>query len=140
MPVPDISFVKDEKLRKFAIAAAQEASRCFSVKAFTAATVMTGSAIETVLLDLLLQHKEKLPVPKEDPIEKQQLGDLIKTASKMNLLGAATGNLTQFVKEHRNLIHPGKSLREKRILDEGDAHIVWGVFVKVCNELGSTTP
>jgi len=140
MPVPDVSFMKDEKLRRFAASAAQEASRCFGARAFTATAVMAGGATEAVLLDLLLQHKEKLPISKGDPIEKRQLGDLITAASKMNLLGTATSSLTQFVQQHRNLIHPGKFLREKRILDEGDAHIVWGVFMKICNQLSSPTP
>jgi hypothetical protein len=137
LAVPDVSFVKDDKLRQFAATAAQEASRCFSAKAFTATAVMAGGATETVLLDLLLQHKDKLPDTKNGPIEKWQLDDLIKTAEKMNLLGAATSSLTQFVRKHRNLIHPGKFLREKRILDEGDAHIIWGIFMKICNELSS---
>ncbi|HLX94527.1 MAG TPA: hypothetical protein VKU37_02160 [Verrucomicrobiae bacterium] len=136
-PVPDVSFVKDEKLRNFAAAAAQEASRCFGAKAFTATAVMAGSAIEAVLLDLLLQHTQRLTVSKDNPIEKWQLGELIKKASKMNLLGAATSSLTQFVQQHRNLIHPGKSLREKRILDKSDAYIIWGVFMKICIELNS---
>ena len=139
MPVPDVSFVKDEKLQKFAAAAAQEASRCFGVKAFTATAVMAGCATEAVLLDLLLQHRDKLPVSKNGPIERWQLDELIKTASKMNLLGAATSNLTQFVQQHRNLIHPGKFLREKRIIAQGDAHIIWGIFMKICEELSSSS-
>jgi hypothetical protein len=138
MPVPNLSFVKEEKLRRFASAATQEASRCFSVNAFTATAVMAGGAIEAVLLDLLLQHKEKLPnSAKDDPIEKQQLGDLIKTASKMNLLGTAATSLTQFAQQHRNLIHPGRFLREKRIIAQGDVHIIWGIFIKICEELSS---
>jgi hypothetical protein len=137
MPVPDVSFVKDEKLRRFAADAAQEARRCFGAKAFTATAVMAGGATETVLLDLLLQHKEKIPNSKNGPIVRWQLDELIQTASKMNLLGAATSSLTQFVQQNRNLIHPGKFLRENRILDEGDAHIIWGVFMKICNELSS---
>ena len=137
MPVPDVSFVKDEKLRSFATAAAQEASRCFGAKAFTATAVMAGGATEAVLLDLLLQYKDKMPVSKNGPIERWQLDELIKTASKMDLLGAATTNLTQFVQQHRNLIHPGKFLREKRIIAQGDAHIIWGIFIKICEELSS---
>jgi hypothetical protein len=138
LSVPDVSFVNDEKLRRFATDTAQEASRCFGVKAFTATAVLAGSAIEAVLLDLLLQNKHNLPVPKNNPVEKMQLGDLIMTALKMNLLGKEAGNLSQFVQQHRNLIHPGRCLREKRILDMGDAHIVWGIFVKVCSELNSS--
>ncbi len=133
-PVPDIKFVKDSKLKNFASTAAQEACRCFDAMAFNAAAVMAGSATESVLLDLLLQNKSKLKTGGK-PLEEWRLVDLITTALKLNLLGRATGNLAQIVRQHRNLIHPGRSLREKNSIGRGEAEITLGILRLVCDEL-----
>jgi len=136
-PVPNFKFVKDVKLRIFASTAAQEACRCFDATAFNAAAVMAGSATEAVLLDLLSQQKPTLnsKLTNNEPFEKWRLDDLIKTALKLNLLGRATGNLTQIVRQHRNLIHPGRSLREKNSIGRGEAEITLGILRLVCDEL-----
>ncbi len=136
-PAPDISFVNDAKLKSFAITAAKEACRCFDVEAFNSAAVMAGSATEAVLLDLLLQNKAALHAKLNggEPLEKWRLADLITTALKLNLIGKATGNLAQQVREHRNLIHPGRSLREKHSIGRGEAEITLGILRLVCEEL-----
>jgi len=136
-PAPDISFVNDVKLKSFAETAAKEACRCFDIEAFNSAAVMAGSAAEAVLLDLLLQNKAALnpKINNREPLEKWRLADLIKTALKLSLLGMATGNLAQQVKEHRNLIHPGRSLREKHSVSRGEAEITIGILRLICDEL-----
>jgi hypothetical protein len=90
-----------------------------------------------VLLDLLLKNTAASPAKLNggEPLEKWRLADLIKEASKLNLLGKATGNLAQQVKEHRNLIHPGRSLREKHSVGRGEAEITIGILRLVCDEL-----
>lgn len=133
-PVPNLKFLKDKKLKLFASTAAQEACWCFDATAFNAAALMAGSATEAVLLDLLLQHKTKLKVGGK-PLEEWRLVDLITTALKLNLLGKATGNFAQIVRQHRNLIHPGRSLREKNSIGRGEAEITLDILRLVCDEL-----
>lgn len=133
-PVPDVSLVKDAKLQEFAAITAQEACRCFDVQAFNAAAVMAGSSTEALLLDLLIQHKSKVQVGNR-PLEELRLVDLINMALQLNLMGKATGNLTHIVRGNRNLIHPGRSLREKNSIGRGEAEIAMGILRLVCDAL-----
>jgi hypothetical protein len=133
-PVPDVSFVKDMKLKKFIAIAAQEACRCFDVEAFNAAAVMAGSATEALLLDLLLQHKAKVKAGSKS-LEELRLVDLIEQALVLKLMGKSTGSLTHLIRENRNLIHPGRSLREKNSIGRGEAEITIGILRMVCEAL-----
>jgi hypothetical protein len=137
-PAPDLSFVNDSNLRSFAEVIAGEACRCFDVGAFNASAVMAGSATEAALLDLLLPKKAEILAAKwsdKKKLEEWRLADLIKAAQKLQLLGDATGSLTQLIRKHRNLIHPGRALMQKTTIERGEAEIALGILRLICKEL-----
>jgi hypothetical protein len=106
-----------------------ESERCAKVQAYYAACVLQAAAFEGLLLamcdgllDEVEMYVQKLPSherPKER-MEKWSLAQLIKIAyglkwlpSRRHIKGKRkTGDHVQLVKELRNIIHPGKHIRD----------------------------
>jgi hypothetical protein len=111
-----------------------EAEKCKENRAYLAGCVMYGAMLEAILLSMCLCYPDqvrrteiyKRKYKKRCNINKFlyiSLRDLIKIATKLEWLPAKTdvrkleeaeiGNLTEIITEIRNLIHPGKWIREK---------------------------
>jgi hypothetical protein len=111
-----------------------EMEKCGRAGAYLAGCVMAPSALEAVLLAKvnleLLDEKRKLSKRFKEKLRKKSLvrltlGELIKAAREAgwfpfvpdeeierNLRKAKIGNLMEVVKEIRNMLHPGKWLRD----------------------------
>lgn len=136
-PAPDVSFVADEACRVAAMVAADEAERCLSVGAFSAAVVMVGSALEAVLLDaLLVDPKRTLATEaakgKDPDLRRWHLPALIDVAAERGLLKKGADKLSEWIKDHRNLVHPGRMLREDQHVTKADASASVAVLAVVC--------
>ena len=102
--------------------------------------VLSGGAIETILLDLL-QHNQsaamgasKAPKGKPD-IARWDLSDLVNVAVELNLVSASVEKLSHSVREYRNLIHPGNELRNKLVFNAEEAKIALEVLHIVHRDL-----
>jgi hypothetical protein len=140
---PNVSFVRNEALQTFVSRVSQEACRCFDSKCFNATAVLAGSATEAILLDLLRQQDASViqnATKSKEPLEKWRLDDLIRTALKLKLLQESTRSLNDFLQNQRNLIHPGRSLREKSLTGEGQAQIALGILTHICEDLVHRSP
>ena len=114
----------------------KEAEGCASCGAFHAAVVMIGSAVESSLLNACLKHKEialeaknRLPNkmrPQKNNPKDWSLGHLASVADEagwlprfivedVEILRASA--LIQKVQRLRNLVHPGRHLSNKNVLD-----------------------
>ncbi|MGD0061405.1 MAG: hypothetical protein ABSD58_18510, partial [Verrucomicrobiia bacterium] len=105
--------------------------------------VLAGSATEAILLDLLRQQDASViqnATKSKEPLEKWRLDDLIRTALKLKLLQESTRSLNDFLQNQRNLIHPGRSLREKSLTGEGQAQIALGILTHICEDLVHRSP
>jgi hypothetical protein len=137
-PAPQVSFMKDEALKTFVSVVSQEACRCFDSQCFNAAAVLAGSAAEAILLDLLRQQDASVvqsATKSREPLEKWRLDDLIRVALKLKLLQESTRSLNEFLQNQRNLVHPGRALREKSLTGVGQAQIALGILTHICEEL-----
>jgi hypothetical protein len=134
-PIPGTSFLKDDGLNSFARNAAREACRCLDAGAFTAAAAMAGSAAEAVILDVLLQQNPKKLGKTREELHKERLADLINLALRLGLLGKSAARLSHVVREHRDLVHPARALRERTILSRGKAEISLGILRDICEEM-----
>ena len=125
-------------LRDFAARIVEEACRCFDSKCFNATAVLAGSATEAILLDLLRRQDASViqgATKSREALEKWRLDDLIRTALKLKLLQESTRSLNDFLQNQRNLIHPGRALREKSLTGAGQAQIALGILTHICEDL-----
>jgi hypothetical protein len=123
-----LSKEKYNLLRKISIRYHNEAEKCASVRAYYAACVMIGAALEAMLLqmcdlfeDEVAQAVLKLPRKPKGSIEHWGLDDLIEiavavgwlpTRRGLDLAEPGIGELAHLIRRLRNLSHPGVHLRE----------------------------
>ena len=123
-----LSNEKDNFLRKIILRYHSEAERCASVRAYYAACVMIGAALEAMLVQMCILFEDevaqavlRLPRKPKGPIEHWGLDDLIRiavavgwlpTRRGLHLAEPGIGELAHLIRRLRNLSHPGVHLRE----------------------------
>lgn len=104
---------------------------------------MCGSILEGMLLGVLLQKKQELErrysQGKGKPsLEQWDLIELVEAAEKLGLLGDSVKHLSQAVRLYRNLVHPGRLLREKIDINVEEATIAINTVKIVRQQLNTT--
>lgn len=101
--------------------------------------VLSGSIIETILLDLVLKHsitKYKMEDGKNRHTNRMDIGELLFVAEKENIITNHLYHLAQALREFRNLIHPGVEKRKSAIsVTEQNARIAWDITRKLITEI-----
>ncbi|MBX6422635.1 hypothetical protein [Thermosulfurimonas sp. F29] len=128
----DIKFLNEskfEELQKLIEKLLEEANKCASVQAYLAGCIVLGSALEAMLLamvDVFPEEVQKalknLPNIKYTDPRYWSLSDLLQIAFKIGWIpfkdiddpdqGDLGDWLLNYVKELRNLVHPGKKIRD----------------------------
>jgi len=86
--------------------------------------VLSGSILEGLLLDRLITRRAEKLHPKSLPLEKWQLNDIIEISGKLDILSTETiAKFSHGLREFRNLIHPGRELRDKLVIAAEEASI-----------------
>lgn len=101
----------------------EEAERCVTACAWLAATILYGSILESILLATLMNHKESAfrssKAPKNQrEIEQWPLETMLNVAGDLELVEPALLKHGHALRDSRNLIHPGKQVRERSSPDE----------------------
>jgi hypothetical protein len=126
-------FVTDEDLRASLEADATEMAACLDAKAFKATVVLAGSIVEAVLVDHLESTGYQDPNGKN--LLELDLGHLIMAARSQKVLSAKSADLSSAVKTYRNLIHPGRLVRQKERIDASTAAIAGHLVEVVASEV-----
>lgn len=120
-------YVKNAKLRKILKRDYQELQRASIASCWKSVLILAAVAIETILVDLLLQHesaaKTASKAPKKPNIIDWDLADLINVCVERQLVSPGVEKLSHSVREYRNLIHPGNELRTGLTFDVEEAKI-----------------
>ncbi len=137
----EFSFLKDPKLRVHIEADWSEVWRVRQAKAWKSCLFLCGSILEGMLLDVLTvrandaeaAYKRLRPTP-APALERWDLNDLVSVAEDLGVLSRGLLHLSHALREYRNLIHPGRQLRDKTEVTEEEAEIAFNV-VRVCRRL-----
>jgi hypothetical protein len=123
--------ITDTDLRFRIITYLREAEMSLAGRNYNAAVVMSGSAVEAMLLAVLEQDTSL----NSKTLRNQGLKDYIELARAHHLVRdtALLNILDNSLREWRNFVHPGKALRTGVNLTEGNAKIV----VTAANELAN---
>ena len=126
-------FITDNDFRSILTADYVEMRICADSKAWKAVHVLAGSIIEAVIVDYLIAEH---CVSRKDGV-KLQLGEAIDSAVKSGILPKDLCDLSSVIKDYRNLVHPGRSIRLEKKPDYNSSSVAMSLVDMICNELGN---
>ncbi len=140
----EFDFIQDRLLRDQLAKDWDETQRVREVKAWKSCVILCGGVLEGMLLDVLKGTEslarstyQKRKGKEGRDRDQWDLVDLVNIAKDLGLLSKSAEYLSHGLREFRNLIHPGKQIRENVSLTQEEAEIAFNV-VKVClRELSS---
>jgi hypothetical protein len=122
--VLDLSFISSKELREIIQRDITELNAARSQgldKTSKICMVLCGSIAEALLLDCLLQNQpaalataSALPKKSSSNLEDWDLNEMVTVATKLELLSDDTSTGATQLRQWRNLIHPGRELKETR--------------------------
>jgi hypothetical protein len=118
----DLSFVSDIELRENILRDIGAIERAIRNAEWKAANVLSGAAIEALLLWKLADQVQRglMARPSSD-FEGWFLAPMIDEAEKAGLIRTTTAGAARLCKDFRNLIHPGRALRLRIECNRGTA-------------------
>jgi hypothetical protein len=124
-------FITDEDFRTALEIDQKEMHQCAESKAWKAVHVLAGSIIEAVLIDYLIAEGH---VARDDGL-KMDLGRAIKLAAENGIISDKLSALSSVIKEYRNLIHPGRSIRTRETPSSTSASIAMSLVEMILTEI-----
>lgn len=126
-------FVANEQFKNLLIRDFNELQICVDNKASKSVLILSGSIIETVLLEFFT-HNLPAGVSKA-ALMKKSLVDLIDEAEKINLISTKSKDLSIVIKDYRNLIHPGREVRTNEEFDFDTAIVSFSLVRIILKEI-----
>lgn len=138
-PIRLFPFVQDAELRRIVERDDRELAQAVQSESWKTVLILTGGAIEGVLLDLLLQPDNEprasrhrlAPRDKNQqtkPLDQWDLAHLIDVAHDLDLIKPNVKQFSHSVREYRNLVHPGLEKRSKMVVQESEARAAVNVL------------
>ena len=142
VPVTEVRvfpFVATPELRGFLERDYPEIQRAFVARCWKSAIILSGGAIEAILLDLVLQHPNEAlsAAPREQDFFKWGLSDLIKVCVGLGVVTESVEKLSHSVREFRNLVHPGVEMRKPLSFGKEEARIALEILHMLHRDLSS---
>ncbi len=133
-----LKFVSDPKLREILEADMAELRRAYAANCLKSTIILCGAAIEALLVDALARHTTGQPnAPTPAKLLEWSLGTLIDKAIEYNLIRSAAAKFSHSVREFRNLVHPGRAVRETHTIDQEEARIAIEILNIVVRDLSA---
>ncbi|MEO6284714.1 MAG: hypothetical protein ABIN80_30480 [Dyadobacter sp.] len=129
----NFEYIGDNKLRDILIRDQNEMELCLKNGAAKSVLVLAGSIIETILIDILSHHISG----SRDEFLKKQLYQLIDIAHAEKIISDKSKDLLSILRGYRNLIHPGREVRENERFDINTAKIAVTLVAILSTEIKS---
>lgn len=133
-------FIKDPGLRNIIERDYQEIQRNVISTNWKSAIILSGGAIETLLLDMLQKDNSTAlassKAPDDPDLHKWSLNDLIEVSLDTQLVSTHVASLSHTVRAYRNLVHPGVELRKGLKIEPEEAKIALQVLNILIRDLG----
>jgi hypothetical protein len=136
------SFLSDDRLREVLASDWQEVQEIRKSNSMgrKSIVILCGGILEGMLLDVLQQVEQCAKEAYQSRFDRKprkfsqwSLGELVDVAAALKFLKGNTVSLSQVLRSYRNLVHPGKQLREQKIITEAQAGIAVNT-VQICIE------
>jgi hypothetical protein len=129
----NFEFIADEQYKSLLKRDFIELQNCLDNKASKSVLILSGSIIETILLEFF-SHNLPNGVTKAQLLRKN-LGDLIDNAESINLISQRSRELSVVIKNYRNLIHPGREIRTNEKFDFETATVSFSLVKIILKEI-----
>lgn len=134
----DFNFVQDQKFKRILIRDYVEMNNCIEAKAYKSVLVLSGSIIEALLLEFLINNPPNGYT--KSKIDKLKFFELIDLSESINLISKTTKDLSTVIREYRNYIHPSKELRSESDINEDKAIIACRLVNMVVSNVKESHP
>lgn len=124
----DLSWISMKNYRHIIASDLHEAGICKKNKAYKAASILLGSAMEALLLYSLQRACISTPA-------NTSLGQLLELAQENKIIAKRNVYLGHAVRECRNLVHPEKCMREKYEANNEKTKLLFQVYSEILQEL-----
>lgn len=135
----EFKFIADARLRKILERDYAEIQRAYISECWKSVIILSGSAIEAILLDRLqadaANARASTKAPKEPDLSRWDLVELIDVAVGLWSRLAGVEKLSHSVRGYRNLVHPGNEIRTGLVFGREEARIAIEVLNLVHREL-----
>lgn len=124
----DFNFISNPDLQKILERDFLEIQKAYIAECWKSVIILSGGSVEAILTDLLLSNSSQAlsaksaPTSKKD-ITKWDLSDLINVSVELKLISAGVEKLSHSLREYRNLVHPGREIKENLTFDAEEAKI-----------------
>lgn len=113
-----------------------EIQKAYIAQCWKSVIILSGGAIEAMLLDRLSRQPERAKAstkaPREADLTKWDLAKLIDVSVDLGYVSLGAEKLSHAVREYRNLVHPGNEIRNRLTFGAEEArialevlHLVW---------------
>lgn len=128
----DFSFAHDPELRRVIERDYIEIQRAYISQCWKSVIILSGGAIEAILLDCL-QHdsgraKSASKAPNKPDLSRWGLSKLIDVCVELNHVSSGVEKLSHSVREYRNLVHPGIEIRNQLTFGQEESRIALEVL------------
>lgn len=127
--LPDLSFVKDDRLRRVVQRDYAELRALNGQETTKSRLIMAGGILEGVLLDALVVSGKWT----FDEGSQQYLKDMIGPARNEGII--TDDRLSDAIRKYRALVHPGREIREDIVFSEADAELASAAVDVVIREV-----
>jgi hypothetical protein len=135
----DFSFVQDSNLRKLLERDYVEIQRAYIAQCWKSVIILSGSAIEVILLDCLKSDPQRAAsaskAPNKPDLSRWDLNELIDVCVELDRVKSGVEKLSHSVREYRNLVHPGNEIRNQLDFGQEEARIAVEVLNIVHRDL-----
>jgi hypothetical protein len=137
-PEPELPFIENTDIRLGIEDRIRAAWTDFNAHEWMGATVLSGAALEALLLWALKSGRPSELVSPD--LDRLRLAQLIDLAVSDSLITEATGTQARLAKDARNLIHPGRALRSGESCNKATALTSLAAVYRVSDDLMTMPP
>ena len=129
----DFDYINDEKFRTILKRDFEELNKCLEIRASKAVLILSGSIIESVLIDFFTNFPPDNITQKK--VLTMDLSALIDHATDHKLISQSSKDLSTVIRNFRNLIHPGREVRKKQSFDYDSAVVAKSLLNIILKEI-----
>ena len=137
----EFTFVAEQAIREILERDYAEIQRAYVSKCWKSVIVLSGGAIEAVLVDLVLGDDKRAisasAASKSTDPKSWGLASLIDVCLELRLIKPGIEKLSHSVREYRNLVHPGRELRGGLSANAEEARIALEVLNMLHRDLSA---
>lgn len=128
------NFISDDLFRHNLESDFTELEKALSGMLNKSVLILAGSIVEAILIDYLISLE--IDGLSKEKLLKWDLNTTVAKCFELDIISEKSKNLSDVIRDYRNLIHPGKAIRTKSFPDVNDAVVAKALVEIIIKEVG----